>query len=124
MPRVDFGTQAEQIGQETYVVVVWGELDQNTAPQLKARLVDVIERLGAMRVCVDLLQVDFLDSSSLAPLVEAQRRLSERSDGKLAVGCNPQLSELLERTALSELVPTFSSREEALRFLDAHDDVE
>ena len=121
---MDFGTEATEVGAGTYVVAAWGELDQNTAPQLKARLVDVVERLGGLRIAVDLMRVEFLDSSSLGPLVEAQRRLGERSDGKLAVACNAQLSELLERTALSDLVPTFPSREKALGFLDAAHDVQ
>ena len=56
---------------DTTVVVVTGEIDIMTAPQLRACLFD-----ADGDVVVDLLSVSFLDSSGIAALVDARKRLT------------------------------------------------
>jgi anti-sigma B factor antagonist len=69
------------------MVMVEGELDIASAP----RLISVLNRAvqEALRsLVVDLSHVDFMDSTGLALLINAHRRLTRRSKG-FAVVCPP-----------------------------------
>ena len=54
-------------------IAVAGEIDASTQDQLRAQLLDVIER-GAKDIVVDMGGVTFLDSSGLRGLIEAIQR--------------------------------------------------
>ena len=65
------------------MVEVPGDLDMSTTPQLRDRLLELVQG-GAQVVGVDLTEVGFLDSSGLGALVVAYKELRER-DGWLGV---------------------------------------
>lgn len=64
-----------QIGESTVLEVI-GEVDMATAPQLRARLVDLVNR-GGRSVIVDLTSVGLIDSTGLGVLIGARRRLTK-----------------------------------------------
>ena len=69
------------------LLLVEGELDMATAP----RLISVLNRAvqeALHSLVVDLSDVDFMDSTGLALLINAHRRLTRRSKG-FAVVCPP-----------------------------------
>ena len=69
------------------LVLVEGELDIATAP----RLISVLNRAvqeALQSLVVDLSEVDFMDSTGLALLINAHRRLTRRRKG-FAVVCPP-----------------------------------
>jgi anti-sigma B factor antagonist len=68
-------------------LAVSGELDVATAPGLIGPLNDVITD-GGNPLVVDLSAVSFMDSTGLALLIDAERRLSGRGRG-FAVVCPP-----------------------------------
>jgi anti-anti-sigma factor len=65
-------------------VVVVGELDMATAPQV-TEAIDSLARAGAQRVVVDLAGVSFLDSTGVSALCLAQAKL-EVSGAVLVLG--------------------------------------
>lgn len=67
------------------VLDVGGEIDVYTAPQLRERLVALVED-GARQIVVDLSRVEFLDSTGLGVLVGALKRLRSVS-GDLSLVC-------------------------------------
>src|SRR2546430_9584696 len=67
------------------VLEVGGEIDVYTAPQLRERLISLVEG-GDRHVIVDLARVEFLDSTGLGVLVGALKRL-RGVDGGLSLGC-------------------------------------
>ena len=69
------------------MVHVGGEVDAYTAPQLRDALGAVIDA-GAVRVVVDVGGVEFMDSTGLAVLVSALKRL-QASGGDLRLA-NPR----------------------------------
>jgi anti-sigma B factor antagonist len=92
-------------------VAVRGEVELATAPALTAALEDGIRRTSGAFV-VDLVAVDFLDSSGIACLVRA-RALLGRDDRALALVCPPgSVRRVLELTGIDELVPVYGSRDE------------
>lgn len=67
------------------VVHLKGELDLYTAPLLAQQLAE-LARNGTSQVVVDLEAIDFLDSTGLRVLIEAQQRL-QKLNGTLRVVC-------------------------------------
>lgn len=61
----------------TVEIILEGELDLGSAPQLEQRLHDV-EHSAPNRVIVDLRQLAFIDSTGLRLLLQAHARCSER----------------------------------------------
>jgi anti-sigma B factor antagonist len=97
------------------VVVLSGEHDVYTAPELRDRIDSVIEE-GAPFV-IDLTPTTFLDSSVLRVLLEARRRAEENGLG-FAVALSdaeaPGVRRILEVTGLIPVLPVVETREVAL----------
>jgi anti-sigma B factor antagonist len=84
------------------LVLVEGELDIATAPRLISVLNRAVqEALGSL--VVDLSDVHFMDSTGLALLINAHRRLTRRSKG-FAVVCPP--GPLLRVFEVTDMVET------------------
>jgi anti-sigma B factor antagonist len=97
-------------------VAVRGEVELATAPVLTAALEESIRRSSGAFV-VDLVAVDFLDSSGIACLVRA-RALLGRDDRALALVCPPgNVRRVLELAGIDELVPVYGTRDELMRSL-------
>jgi anti-sigma B factor antagonist len=97
-------------------VAVRGEVELATAPALTSALEEGI-RCSSGAFVVDLVAVDFLDSSGVACLVRA-RALLGRDNRALALVCPPgNVRRVLELTGIDELVPVYGSRDELTRAL-------
>jgi anti-sigma B factor antagonist len=99
------------------VVIAEGELDLSAVPELRGAL-ERAAALGGGRVLLDLGEVSFLDSLSLAAIVAAKRRMSE--GGRLAVVVrHPYVRLIFEAGGLDGVVALFGSRAEAEAYLRA-----
>jgi anti-sigma B factor antagonist len=97
-------------------VAVRGEIELATTPELTVALDDAI-RASSGPFVVDLTAVDFLDSTGISCLVRA-RALLGQEDRPLALICPRGIARrTLELTAIDQLVPLYSSREELARAL-------
>jgi anti-anti-sigma factor len=83
------------------VVHVSGEIDLYAAPRLENELEDAI-RSGAKHVLVDLSHVPFLDSSGLAVLLGAARKIGREHFS--LTGVQPQIARVLLTTGASWLL--------------------
>lgn len=87
-------------GPEAPVVVVRGEIDVATSPQLRTALNALVER-GARDVTLEFAGVSFVDSSGLGVLVGAYKRLRDEGDGSIRiVGAQPSVRKVFEITGL------------------------
>ncbi len=93
---------------------VEGELDIATAPRLIAALNEAIAD-AARSVVVDLSSVAFMDSTGLALLINAHRRLSRRSKGFAVVCPAGSLRRVFELTDMVEMLRVCGDRESAAR---------
>jgi anti-sigma B factor antagonist len=96
------------------VVSVIGEVDVDSAPALRERLDQVIDRKAPLLV-VDLLGVSFVDSTALGVLIGAFKKC--RRDGlimRLAV-VDPRILKIFEITELTDLFPIYPSVDDAVR---------
>jgi anti-anti-sigma factor len=81
-------------------VVVEGEVDMASAPQLERALVAVTDG----DIVVDLNAVAFLDSSGIATLVRAHRSVAERGDQLTTTGEQALVRNALELTGVFEVL--------------------
>ena len=94
------------------LLLVEGELDIATAP----RLISVLNRAvqEALRsLVVDLSEVDFMDSTGLALLINANRRLTRRSKGFAVVCPAGPLRRVFEVTDMVETLHVCPDRDTA-----------
>jgi anti-sigma B factor antagonist len=99
-------------GRGCTVMQVRGELDMETAPQLRAGLQRLVDA-GDRRVVVDLAEVAFMDSSGLGALVTVFRSLSE-AGGRLSLAAvQPGVRSVLRITSVDQVVDIFDTTEAA-----------
>jgi len=95
------------------LIVVRGELDLASGPELEAELARVHERPPEMLI-IDLSQLDFMDSTGLSILVKAHQQTVEDGREFGVVRGTPQVQRLLELTGVSERLPMADSPEELI----------
>jgi anti-sigma B factor antagonist len=100
------------------VVSVRGEVDLYNSPEVKRRLLDAIST-GERYIVVDLTETTFVDSTTLATLTSARKRLSPH--GKLVLVCTDRnIRKVLEVTGLDSLFAVYDSRADALAATNGH----
>jgi anti-sigma B factor antagonist len=100
---------------DVVVVVVEGEHDIYTAPTLRERLDQALER--GRGVVIDLTGATFVDSSVLGALLDARRRALEAGQGYVVcVGesVEPGVQRILDITGLVPVLPVVGGRQEAI----------
>ncbi len=103
-----FAVDTEQRGRE-HVVVVRGELDIDTAPQLREALLGVIS--DGCRILVDLEAVEFIDSTGMGILVGGLKR-ARLANGELELVCTSRIVlRPLELTGLDQVFTIHARRE-------------
>jgi anti-sigma B factor antagonist len=85
---------------EAPVIVVSGEIDVATSPQLRRELAALVAR-GARDITLQFAEVSFVDSSGLGVLVGTYKRLREDESGSIRiVGAQPSVRKVFEITGL------------------------
>lgn len=120
MPE-DFEVSDESLGNGRHVVAVTGEVDLFTAPELKARLVDVLDA-NSVRIVIDLTHTTFLDSTALGVLIGTVKRL-RTVDGRLViVNTDSAIAKTFEITGLDQIFTIRGTRKEAIAALEDSSD--
>ena len=99
-------------GEAATLVVLRGDLDIGTAPELRECLVKVIDE-GA-RVVIDLEAVGFLDSAGLGILVGGLKRARTRGGELELVSTSHDVLKPLEITGLDRVFTIHAGRDDAL----------
>lgn len=84
------------------VVHVHGPLDATTAPDLAARLVDVIDNQGNRQVVLDLRGMTSIDANGLFVLADALKRMDEYGGEVLLSGPTRAVDDHLRAVGLEE----------------------
>jgi anti-sigma B factor antagonist len=101
---------------DVVVVVVAGEHDIYTAPTLRERLDEALERAGG--VVIDLTGATFVDSSVLGAMLDARRRALDAGKGYvvcLGDTVEPGVQRILDITGLVPVLPVVNGREQAIQ---------
>jgi anti-anti-sigma factor len=85
------------------VVVLSGELDMATAPDL-ATVLDSVREDGPEQVVLDLSALSFIDSSGIAVLVTSQHQMIERTRHLALRGARPHAMKVFEIAGLVDFL--------------------
>jgi anti-anti-sigma factor len=95
------------------VIVVSGELDLASGPELEAELHE-ISPADTELVVVDLRNLEFMDSTGLSIIVRAHQRLTGEGCTLGLVRGSPQVQRLLDLTGVADRIALVSAPEELL----------
>jgi anti-sigma B factor antagonist len=107
----EFRCRGEWVGERSAVVMIDGELDMATSPELRDVLADLALHGVARHLVIDLSGCTFVDSTGLGLLVAVQRSAEAPLD---LVVTDPQIVRLLAITALDRLFRVHATRAAAL----------
>ena len=96
------------------VLALHGDLDANTAPELRLALMAAIDEHGGKRIVVDLEGVDFLDSAGLSVLVGGLERAHANDRKLVLVATGRSVLRVLELTRLTRVFEIHASLAAAL----------
>lgn len=108
----EFRVEVRSEGQAA-IIVVRGELDLATSPELEDRLRNLCDS-GNAQVVIDLRELEFMDSTGLSIIVKAHQRLTETGRRLSIVRGSQQVQRLLDLTGVSERLQLFDTPEEVL----------
>ena len=113
---MNFGLTTDQVSDGVAVLALSGEVDLYSAPDVKEELLRLIDG-GANCVIVDLGQATFLDSTALAVLLGAVKRLRSRGGDLVIVCADRNIRKIFEITGLDRVFPLHDDRDSALEAL-------
>jgi len=94
------------------VINVEGEIDVYTAPKLREKLIDLVNK-GKYHLLVDMEKVEFLDSTGLGVLVGGLKRVRAH-DGSLELVCTQErILKIFRITGLTKVFGSFDSVDDA-----------
>lgn len=93
------------------MVTVAGELDLHSSPQLRDRVLGLVND-GVERVALDMSGVGFMDSSTLGVLVTCLKRLRERDGSLVLVSVPASPMKVLTLTGLDRVFEVVGSIDE------------
>jgi anti-sigma B factor antagonist len=105
---------ATQRHAEVVIIAVTGELDMDTAPELQERVTALLAD-GGRRFVFDLAEMPFCDSTGLSIFVRVRNASDELGGDVRLVRPQRSVHRILEISGLIEVLPVFSSVDEALR---------
>ena len=109
----EFSVATEPMGDGGAIVAVRGELDMLTVPTLREELSGVIDG-GVKRIVLDLSDVNFIDSVSLAAIVTARRRLGDEGRIGVVIEEGSYAMLIFEIGGLDSIVELFHTRDSAV----------
>ena len=103
-----------QITEGILVLRLEGELDTYNCGQLRSAIVENVDK-GYNRIVVDMMAVEYIDSTGLGSLVGGLKRVSERGGSMRLVCENPQILKIFEITGLDRVFSIHRTEAEALK---------
>ena len=87
-----------------YIIQVRGELDLASCPELEEEI-ELAERTDAVRIVIDVDELDFIDSTGLGVLLVAKRRADRDGNRLRFTRGSGQVADLFRLTALDKTLP-------------------
>jgi anti-sigma B factor antagonist len=97
----------QEKNEHVYLVVVEGEVDMSTSPELRDHLTPLFKN-GTVHVMVELSEVSYIDSSGIATLIEGLQLSKKHNIRYTLVGTRPSVEAVFELAYLKgvfEMVP-------------------
>lgn len=95
---------------EPVTVVIGGELDHCSAPQIRRQLDDLLMDERVVHVVLDLENLTFMDSSGIGVLLGRLRVLNARGGSLSVKGMRPSVEKLFRLSGLDRVIGIMDSR--------------
>ena len=112
-PQAGFAVEAETISPTTSLVVLHGQADLHTAPELRDKVAAAIDG-GAQNLVIDLTDATFIDSMTLGVLLGAVKRLRPTGGQMRIVVSSSSIRRIFEITLLDRVFTLCETRDAAL----------
>jgi anti-sigma B factor antagonist len=99
---------------DALVVAVRGEVDLNNSPGLRTDLLDLLVRHAPKKLVLNLTQVPYMDSSAIAVLVEALRKVRVGGGKIFLTDLQPRVRGLIEIARLNTIFVLVADEAQAL----------
>ncbi len=106
---------------KTILILVSGEIDHHTSTTLRLQTENALSQIGGKNIIFDFSQVTFMDSSGIGMLIGRYKQL-QALNGRIAIACaNEKIGEIIRLAGLKDILPVFSTTEEALSYTEGRD---
>lgn len=97
------------------IITLSGELDHNSAEEVRVRIDDRIDRDNIIKVVLDFSEVTFMDSSGIGAVLGRYKKLTNKG-GKLCIAePNKNVNRIFELAGLYKIIKDYNTVEEAVR---------
>ena len=96
------------------VVALKGRLDSGTSGDFEAKLSDMVAS-GAMRMVLDLRELDYISSAGLRVFLKAAKELKQKKGHISLCSAKDYIREVLEMSGFVSFLPLYGTLDEALK---------
>jgi len=104
---------SKRLLEQATILDVEGKIDLQTSPAFRKALMEILNHVPL--VVVNLLHVEYVDSSGIASMVECFQASKNLQKRILFFGLNPMVHNVLELTHLTKVFEIFETEEQALQ---------
>jgi anti-sigma B factor antagonist len=90
--------------EEGYLVILCGEIDAFTGPQIKEKMLPLAENPEVKRIAVDLAQVEYMDSTGIGIFVALMKACKKTGNQLQARNLSPRVEKLFRITGFYDLI--------------------
>ena len=99
---------------EAVIASLVGEIDLHNSPQVRAALLEALQREKPKRLILNLAGVPYMDSSAIAVLVESLQKIRKLGGKIYLTNLQPRVKGLLEIARLDAIFVITASEDEAM----------
>jgi anti-anti-sigma factor len=99
---------------DAVVASLKGEIDLHKSPELRGVIFDLLHKHNPRKLILDLSGVPYMDSSAIAVLVEALKKLRKNSGKVFLTGLQPRVKGLLEIARLDTVFSIVKDEADAI----------
>jgi stage II sporulation protein AA (anti-sigma F factor antagonist) len=97
------------------IVILRGELDHNSAEEVRVRIDDRIDRYNIDKVILNFSEVTFMDSSGIGAVLGRYKKISNKG-GKLCIAePSKNVNRIFELAGLYKVIKNYNTVDEAVR---------
>lgn len=97
------------------ITTLSGELDHNSAEEVRVKIDDRIDRDDIKKVILDFSRVTFMDSSGIGAVLGRYKKISNRGGALCIAMPNKNVNRIFELAGLYKIIKNYNTVDEAVR---------
>lgn len=97
------------------IVILSGELDHNSAEEVRVRIDDRIDRDNISKVILNFSEVTFMDSSGIGAVLGRYKKISNKGGKLCIVEPSKTVNRIFELAGLYKIIKNYNTVDEAVR---------